>query len=329
MKNKKGFTLVELIVSFVLITVISISLFKTVLHLQEKQQLNLAKNNFKAFTTILNNSLQKDLLNDKIESVIACGSMCYDITYTKKGKVTLSYDEKTNTISYGNVKEKIPKDYKFLDDIKVTSYIGTGDGFNSYLTVSMSMKSNFEDKINNIKYMYQYDSEENEIIIDLKWNAVKYIENLLANESTLNNGLARTTVTYTDATIGDEVNEFYLQERGITTKYTGCKDTETKECTDDKVIRNNEWIGLVGLMYKSDLKFTGGWIIDNQFWRWTITPEASSYNSFCVIRSQPSGLYSAGTITYDNYVANPTVYLKPDVNIIGGDGNLNPYKLSV
>ena len=37
-KKRNGFTLVELLVCFVLITIVTISLFKTVLTLQQKQQ---------------------------------------------------------------------------------------------------------------------------------------------------------------------------------------------------------------------------------------------------------------------------------------------------
>lgn len=166
MKNKKGFTLVELIVSFVLITVVSLALFKTVLSLQQKQQINISKNNYKAFILILNNNIQKDFLNDNIITVMSCGTNCYDIVYENKGSVRLSIDNTNNIIEYGDIKEKLPSDYKFIADIEFTSYINNLDGYNSFILLTIPVKSNYESNIDNIKYMYQYDSKVKEIELD-------------------------------------------------------------------------------------------------------------------------------------------------------------------
>ena len=106
MKNKKGFTLVELIVSFALITAISLAFFRTILSLQQEQLKNIAKNNYKAFTIVLNNSIQKDFLNDNIEKVISCGDSCYDISYTKNGIVRLELDKEKNIIKMPTLSEE-------------------------------------------------------------------------------------------------------------------------------------------------------------------------------------------------------------------------------
>ena len=178
MKNKKGFTLIELIVSFTLITVISLAFFRTTLSLQEQQLENIAKNEFKAFTVALNNSIQNDFLTDKILKIYSCGDNCYDITYQKKGIIKLSYDKNSNVITYGTLKEKLPKDFKIVNDFEIVTYKSNQDGFNSYISLNMDLKNNYSSKIDNIKYMYQYDSTEYEIQIDVKYNAVRYILNL-------------------------------------------------------------------------------------------------------------------------------------------------------
>ena len=166
MKKKNGFTLIELIISFSLITVISLSFFKTVLTLQEQQLKNIARNNFKSFIIVLNNSIQDDFINDKIESIVACGNTCYDITYKNKGVTRLEYDKNLNAIVYGNLKEKLPKDYKLIGKIEFTTYIGDTERINSYIALNINLKSNFDNKIENVKYMYQYDKEEGDIELD-------------------------------------------------------------------------------------------------------------------------------------------------------------------
>lgn len=167
MKNKKGFTLVELIVSFVLITVLSLALFRTVLTMQEQQQRNIAINKYKAFTVVLNNEIQRDFLNDKIEKISSCGVNCYDIVYSNRGVKKLTVDTDNNIVIYGSVKEELPNDYKFMGNVGFTTYTGNEEGYDSFVLLTISVKSNFESSIDEIKYMYQYDSDEYTIDLSL------------------------------------------------------------------------------------------------------------------------------------------------------------------
>jgi len=189
MNNKKGFTLVELIVSFALITAVSLAFFKTILVLQQEQIKNIAINSYKAFTVVLNNSIQKDFLNDNIEKIISCGENCYDITYTRNGITRLSIDKENNTITYGNIKEKLPKDYKFINNIEFTSYINSYEGNDSYVALNINIKSNYEKDIENIKYVYQYDSDNGIIELDVDGAEASDIIEYLLYTSPLENGL--------------------------------------------------------------------------------------------------------------------------------------------
>ena len=149
---------------------------------------------------------------------------------------------------------------------------------------------------------------------------------------------------------GGLTKHFYTYERS---------DSNGKECTsgksrcNDTVERTTTWTGKVGLMYPSDYGYatSGGsttdratclntylndWISDcyNNDWlfnrgdQWTLSPSAYS--------SSASGVFY---VTYRGYVSNniagtifgvrPVVYLKPSVQITGGDGSSsNPYTLS-
>lgn len=161
--DNKGFTLVELIVSFVLITVISLALFKTTLTLQQQQQHSIAKNKYKSFLIVLNNTIQMDFIGDKMQSITSCGDNCYDIIYENSGEKRLSVED--NIITYGSTKEKLPSDYKFIGDIEFTSYVSDSVGNDSFILLTISIKNSYDSKIDKIKYMYQYDSDSELVTI--------------------------------------------------------------------------------------------------------------------------------------------------------------------
>ena len=171
---KKGFTLIELIVSFTLITVVSISLFKTVLSVQQKQSQNIAINKFKAFQLLLNNEIENDFLKEEIESVNECGINCYDIQFKEIGIKRLSIDKVDNVITYGSFKEKLPDNYKLIDDITITKYESTTSGINSYIFLDIPIKSSLEPSLNSLKYMYTYDSIGKDISGNVESNTFQY-----------------------------------------------------------------------------------------------------------------------------------------------------------
>ena len=158
MKHQKAFTLTELIVSFALLSILSLALFRTVLSIQRIQKQNIYINEFKALTVVLNNEIQNDFNNDKITNVTECGNNCYNIMYEKKGNVRLSIDKEDNVITYGNIKEKLPNDYTMYDDIKIKQYTSNTGGFNSYIALTIPIKSALDSNMSGLKYMYIYDS---------------------------------------------------------------------------------------------------------------------------------------------------------------------------
>lgn len=162
MKNKNGFTLVELLVSLVLITTLSISLFKVVSSLQKKEQVNIAKNSLIAFKAVLNSNIEADFVDDVITQLDSCGDNCYDITYKKKGTVRLSLED--NIITYGSMKEQLPNNYKFYSNMSITFYETDEDNKNAYVLLTLPIKGDYENNFDNIKYMYLYNSTENPIV---------------------------------------------------------------------------------------------------------------------------------------------------------------------
>ena len=161
MKKKNGFTMVELLVSLVLITTLSIALFKVVANIQKKEQINIARNSLTAFKAVLNNNIETDFINDTITELYSCGDNCFDITYKNKGKVRLNLED--NIITYGSMKEELPKNYKLYSNISITFYESDEENKNAYVLLTITIKGDLEKGFENIKYMYLYNSKENPI----------------------------------------------------------------------------------------------------------------------------------------------------------------------
>ena len=132
------------------------------------------------------------------------------------------------------------------------------------------------------------------------------------------------------------VPEFYGYERG-TTVYTG---------------RPTEWVGKVGLMYPSDYGYatSGGSTTDraiclsidmydwkdssdcynnnwlfNSLTQWPLTSVFS--NSYYVFVVNADGRFVSSPV-YSSYEIRPSIYLKSNISISGGDGSRNnPYVL--
>ena len=125
-----------------------------------------------------------------------------------------------------------------------------------------------------------------------------------------------------------------------------------KYCTDT-VSRTTEWVGKVGLIYMSDYGYasTNAGCKDN-IWDNCVTnnwlsPSSGVYSTMTINEGtdEPPGIwviysdYSGNTAssgvwdfdvsTYAAISVRPALYLGSKVQIIGGNGNNEPYKLSV
>jgi prepilin-type N-terminal cleavage/methylation domain-containing protein len=165
MKNK-GFSLVELIVSFVIVAILSLAIFRTVLSLQAKQVRNVAYNGYLSFEATINNPIQTDLETKIIEVVEFCGRNCYNIKYVGEAAKELSINVNDNTFRYGNIVETLPSSFLFYRDIEETeaefdtSPVGE---YNAIITFRIPISSTTLAGNLDLIYVYQYDKRVNEI----------------------------------------------------------------------------------------------------------------------------------------------------------------------
>ena len=112
--NKKGFTLVEALVSFVLIIVIMIYLIRTVIVMSNKNTELLAYQNFSVYETSLLKSVYKDIDTvydlDDFTGLTRSGNV---ITFVNAQNKQMIFNTEANSIEYDKVVYKLPDNVKF------------------------------------------------------------------------------------------------------------------------------------------------------------------------------------------------------------------------
>ncbi len=123
MKNNKGFTSIELLVSFIIVSAIAIGMFDLVLNYRNSQQVASYETTVQSYINNMTKMIQDDLVKRKLASVTLSGSRQATFTFTNpdnKGantnavlKINVSDEMCSNCfIEYGpsgqTVKNKIP-----------------------------------------------------------------------------------------------------------------------------------------------------------------------------------------------------------------------------
>lgn len=163
--NKKGFTLVELIVSFAMISILSLVVFRTTISIQQKQARNIAYSNYVTFYSSVNNVIQTDLVNKIIDELEYCGRNCYKIKYKNEDAKELSIDIENKLIRYGGFVERLPVSFKYYLDLTITEdiYEAVDGHYNAMLTIRIPMNSTILPNERDLYYIYQYNSDINPI----------------------------------------------------------------------------------------------------------------------------------------------------------------------
>jgi len=103
---KKGFTVIELIVSFVLVSVISIILFELIFTLKELYISGDIKTTLLNKQGIMTKKIYDDLNEDTLTEIKSCGVSCLIFKYQDTEKKLL-VDVAANTLTYGNYTMKL------------------------------------------------------------------------------------------------------------------------------------------------------------------------------------------------------------------------------
>ncbi len=106
--KKNGFTTIELLVCFIVISAISVSMFGVVMHYKESQQVESIRSDLLTYKYNLTKTIQDDLIKIGVESVTY--NQLTSITFTFKDHTTktLSVDRDQYLIHYGDTDYPLP-----------------------------------------------------------------------------------------------------------------------------------------------------------------------------------------------------------------------------
>lgn len=163
MKNNKGFTVVEIIVSFVLTSIIVLLLFELIIILKELYVTAGIKSQLLTKQTIMSEKINSDLNTKKIIIANRCGTTCINFVFDDSSTSRLEIDRKNNTFSYGDYKTELIAGSQF-GNIKVStnSVVGVATGRNnSIVTITIPIiHSLLEQQEYGINVVYQYDNRD-------------------------------------------------------------------------------------------------------------------------------------------------------------------------
>lgn len=160
--NKKGFSTIELLVSFVIVSFVAIAMFKTVVDLLDKINYYQEQAKMSIIDGNIANSIQKDLNQKKFYGVDICGGNCYDITYQDLSVRRLEINDIANTIRYGGITEVLPDNRVIYGALQINSQtlsapIGKND---TILQIFIPIQNEIVGMTNDINIVYQYDSRD-------------------------------------------------------------------------------------------------------------------------------------------------------------------------
>ncbi|MEG0994421.1 MAG: hypothetical protein RSE91_00400 [Bacilli bacterium] len=98
MINKKGFTTIELILSFTLVMLILISVFNVIMNYKSKQQIEAIRNDMLVFKNTVTKSISDDLIKDKaVTTTVSCGgNNCLTINFSDNSSKNISVVTEVN-----------------------------------------------------------------------------------------------------------------------------------------------------------------------------------------------------------------------------------------
>lgn len=114
MKNNKGFTVIELAVSFCLVSVISIMLFQLIFSLKELYVSGDIKTTLLNKQGIMTKKIYDDLNSKTLNGITSCGVSCLTFEYNE-GEINLLVDPAAGTITYDNYTLELSEGSEFGD----------------------------------------------------------------------------------------------------------------------------------------------------------------------------------------------------------------------
>lgn len=200
MKNKKGFTVVELIVSFALTMAVAVFLFQLVVILKNLYNNSGVKTELLNKQALISNKMNTTFDEKGLSLVTKCGSYCINFIYEDGTSDKLSIDYEENKIEFGSYATVLPSKSYFgeaLIDIIYSSTFGANSN-NAILDIQIPIYNDaFKEQNFGVNVVYQFNHLYSTIYavnFDSQTSDYGYIQLVGSNNITLLN-----TQTYTES----------------------------------------------------------------------------------------------------------------------------------
>ena len=156
---KKGFTVVELIVSFSLAAVIILFLTQIIIGLNKMKQNSGVKTEIMNKQSMISNYINKKLLDKTLASLSSCGENCVNFNYEDGTSDRFEMNYNDNILIFGDFKTNLPEN-TFFQKVSFDTIHGNkiGSGNNALLQIIIPISnSNIKDEKFDVKIIYPYD----------------------------------------------------------------------------------------------------------------------------------------------------------------------------
>lgn len=159
---KKGFTVVELVVTISITAIIATFLLQLILSLNNIYLSSGIKTEIMNKQSLITNQINKKLIDKSLDSLTSCGNYCIKFNYIDNTNDIFKIDYTNNILTFGSFSTNLPADTYFKNvsvDIIYAATIDTTDK-NAILNIKIPIKN---DKIKDdfyINVVYQYNTDE-------------------------------------------------------------------------------------------------------------------------------------------------------------------------
>ena len=124
--NKKGFTTIELIVSFTLVTIILFSLISFSINYRNKSHLMEIENSLNEFKNNFTKIVYDDIISGKVTKITSCDSSnCANLLGDESYQIKVVEKDKDVYLSYRDILYQIPNSTKnntIINDFEISNY---------------------------------------------------------------------------------------------------------------------------------------------------------------------------------------------------------------
>lgn len=161
MKNNKGFTIVELLVSFVLSMIIVIIMFELIINLKELYQTSGLKTEMLNKQNLMVDKIYTDLTKKRVTMINSCGTECIAFSFNDGSNKTLSVDSNNGIVTYDNYTIKLNNGSYFskitISDVGISMDNGNNRIFSINIPIYNQM---FKNNNFGINVVYIYNNNE-------------------------------------------------------------------------------------------------------------------------------------------------------------------------